>query len=241
MQPRNRVSPNRTFYFISHDLAIFAAQSGLRPSMSALPPSTPRRGTRRALHLRQVSNGSSEFVNSRPLTAASDTGTVNHDPAPPKPNVERRCNIWVHDENFSKDEVVLNLELFPDVKPGELMAVVALKNDSGVRDFVDKTQTSKTNGEYIVSIVPAEQGHSNPKSPVQSNGADVNHDVDLGKRYLFIAKDMSREMKAKQPSLEISVAKHVADVFALKHRSNVLVTTVSILAPAIAYPILIHS
>jgi DEP domain-containing protein 5 len=206
--------------------------------MSALTPSTPRRGTQRASHLRQVSNGSSEYVNSRPLTAASEYGTVDQDPVPLKPTVERRCNIWVHDENFSKDEVVLNLDLFPDVKPGELMAIVALKTDSGVRDFVDKAQTSKTNGEDIAPIVPAEQGHSNPKSPVQVNGTEVNHDVDLGKRYLFIAKDMSKEMKSKQPNLEISVAKHVADVFNLKHRSNVLVTTVSILAPATAYSIL---
>lgn len=194
--------------------------------MSALSPSTPRRGTQRASHLRQVSNGSSEYVNSRPLTAASEAGTVNHDPVPVKPIIERRCNIWVHDENFSKDEVVLNLDLFPDVAPGELMAIVALKTDSGARDFQDKAQTPKTNGEAIVPILPAERG---PKSPVQVNGTEVNYDVDLGKRYLFVAKDMPKEMKSKHAGLEVSVAKHVADVFSLKHRSNVLVSTVSIL------------
>jgi hypothetical protein len=166
------------------------------------------------------------------VTAASDAAAVQYDTVPPKPIVERRCNIWVHDESFSKDEVVLNLDLFGDVKPEELMAIVALKTDSGVRDFQDKAQASKTNGENIAPAAQAERSHANPKSPIQANGGEVNHDVDLGKRYLFIAKDMPKEMKIKQPSLEISVAKHIADVFSLKHRSNVLVTTVSNLLPS---------
>ncbi|KAG0652827.1 Vacuolar membrane-associated iml1 [Hyphodiscus hymeniophilus] len=197
--------------------------------MSTIPilPSTPRRGTQRASHLRHVSNGSSETMYSRPMTtAASDTGAVQHDPVSIKPIIERRCNIWVHDEGFSKDEVVLNMDLFPDVNSGELMAIVALKTDSGFRDFQDKAQTSRTNGEGGTPMSQSDRVHLNPKSPVQALGSVVNHDVDNAKRYLFIAKDMSKETKAKHPSLEISVAKHVADVFSLKHRSNVLVSTV---------------
>jgi hypothetical protein len=164
------------------------------------------------------------MYNSRPMTIASDAGTVQHDPVVLKPVIERRCNIWVHDESFSKDEVVINLDLFPDIKSGELMAIVALKTDSGVRDFQDKAQTLKTNGELTAPATQSDRGHLNT---VQLNGSEVNHDVDHGRRYLFIGKDMSKEMKAKQPNLEISVAKHVADMFSLKHRSNVLVTTVS--------------
>jgi hypothetical protein len=37
---------------------------------------------------------------------------------------------------------------------------------------------------------------------------------------------MTKEMRAKHSNLEISVAKHVADAFCLKHRSSVLITTV---------------
>ena len=164
---------------------------------------------------------------SRPVTTAASDAGIQLDPVALNPVLEWRCNIWVHDESFSKEEVVLNLDLFPDVKPGELMAIVALKTDSGIRDFQDKAQASKTNGESIAPIIESDRGSSNPKSPLQVNGSDVNHDVDNGKRYLFVATDMPREMKIRQPSLEISVAKHVADVFSLKHRSNVLVTTVS--------------
>ena len=161
------------------------------------------------------------------MTAASDAGTVQHDPAPLRPVIERRCNIWVHDESFSRDEVVINLDLFPDVESGWLMAIVALKTDSGIRDFQDKAQTSKLNGETGAPAPQPDRGHTNLKNPVQVNGSEGNHDINHSRRYLFIGKDMSKEMKAKQSGLEISVAKQVADVFGIKHRSNVLVTTVS--------------
>lgn len=193
--------------------------------MPPIIPTTPRHGTQRASHLRQVSNGSADIMfNSRPVTA-SDASTVQPDPTPSKVYVERRCSLWVHENGFSKDEVVLNLDLFPDVKPGELMAIVALKTDTGVRDFQDKVQTARKDVETLATAIQRERSGSNPRSPGPANGSEAKHDVDLGNRYLFIARDMPKEMKAKQPTLEVSVAKHIADVFCLKHRSNVLLTT----------------
>lgn len=194
--------------------------------MPPVIPTTPRRGTQRASHLREVSNGSADIMfNSRPVTA-SDASTVQPDSTPSKVHIERRCSLWVHEDGFSKDEVVLNLDLFPDVKPGELMAIVALKTDTGVRDFQDKAQTAKKDVETLATAMQRERSSSNPRSPGPANGSEAKHDVDLGNRYLFIAKDMPKEMKAKQPTLEVSLAKHIADVFCLKYRSNVLVTTV---------------
>jgi len=166
------------------------------------------------------------------MTAASDTGTAQYDPIPPKPTIERVCNLWVHDEGTSKDEVILNLDLFPDVKAEELMAIVALKTDSGIRDFQEKAQASKNDNDSLVTSAQSERSSSNPKSPSQANGKDIKHDVDLGKRYLFVAKDMSKEMKAKQSNLEVSVTKHIAEVFGFKNRSNVLLTTVRFPSPS---------
>ena len=194
--------------------------------MATVPPLTPRRGNQPS-HLRQVSNGSSEF-NSRPLTAASESGAVQHDPAPMKLPVERVCVLWNHDEGFSKEEVVINLDLFPEVKAGELLGIVALKTDSVVRDFQEKTAAPKKEVDTLATAMQRERSSSNPRSPGPVHDNHPKHNVDLGKRYLFIAKDMSKEMKTKQPKLEVSVAKHIADLFCLKHRSNVLITTVSI-------------
>ncbi|TGO15044.1 hypothetical protein BTUL_0045g00540 [Botrytis tulipae] len=195
--------------------------------MSTLLPLTPRRGIQRVSHLRQVSNGSSDNGTasaSRPVTSCSSTGTVQHDPIPLKLPVERRCNLWTHDEMFSKDEVVLNLDLFPDVKAGELMAIVALKTDSAFRDFQDKSALNRTDvdsgtasgqfGSYIWS----QSGHDH-------RGKGSKHDMGFGKRYLFLAKDMPNDLKLKQSALEVSLAKPIADVFNLKHRSNVILCT----------------
>ncbi len=200
--------------------------------MSPAPPpstSTPRRGTQRPSHLREVSNGSSDTtIMSRPVTAASDTGTIQHDPVLQRLAIERRCILWVHDEGFSKEEVVFNIDLFPEVRSGELMAIMALKTDSGLRDFQEKPQTSKRDSDTLATAMQRERSSSNPRSPgtVNGNGSDTKHDVDIWNRYLFVARDMPKDMKVKQPSLEVSVAKHIADAFGLKHRANVLLTTV---------------
>lgn len=161
------------------------------------------------------------------MTAGSDTGTVQHDPPSAKAVVERRCVLWVHDEAFSKEEVVLNLDLFPDVNPGDVMAIMALKTDSGVRDFQEMPQTTKREGEALPTPMQRERSASNSGSPGPTrHGSDARHDVEHGNRYLFVAKDMPTDLKAKQATLEISIAKHIADAFGLKHRSNVLLSTV---------------
>ena len=204
--------------------------------MSVVQPSTPRRDASRASHLRQVSNGSSDTqYTNRPATSTSSTGTIQHDPSPAKLPVERRCFLWVHEESSSKDDILLNLDLFPDVKPGELMAIVPLKTDSGVRDFQEQAQRIDVND--IGLSAPREMTNSNPGLPGVGSSGDLKHDVDLGKRYLFIVKDMARELKAKHPKLEISVLKNIADVFCLKNRSNVLLT-VSLQLPPTTEPAL---
>jgi len=163
---------------------------------------------------------------SRPATSASSTGTVQHDPAPLKIPVETRCTLWIHDESLSKEEVLLNLDLFPDVKAGELMAIIALKTDSGLRDLQEKTQPIRKDSDCLTVPVQRATSGSSPKV-LDSNGTSSRHDLDFGKRYLFIAKDMPKDLKLRQPGLEISVYKHIADAFSLKHRSSVLLSTVS--------------
>ncbi|OWP03142.1 vacuolar membrane-associated protein IML [Marssonina coronariae] len=195
---------------------------------SAAPPLTARRGTQRASHLRQVSNGSSEeTAASHPMIAGSDTGTVQREDLPLKTANEKRSVLWVHDEGFSKEEIVLNLDLVrPEVKVGSLMALTALKTDSGVREFKEKIQTSK-GSDNLGTTMERQRSSSNPGSPGADlgNTSDAKYEIDTWNRYLFIVKDMPKDMKAKHQGLEVSVAKHIADAFGLKHRSYVLLTT----------------
>lgn len=210
--------------------------------MSKILPSTPRRGAFRSSHLRQVSNGSvgssssntNTNTTSRPISISSDTGTAQYAPIPPKIPIEKRCNLSVHDEPFSKDEVVLNLDFIPGIKAGDLMAIVGLKTDTSVRDFQEKL-ASKKDVDYLNTTMQRERSGSNPKSPIHNTGSNSKHDVDHGKGYVFIAKDMPKDLKAKNPTLEVSILKHIADVFCFKHRSIVLLTEVSFFACALAF------
>lgn len=184
--------------------------------MSAAISATPRRGAPRPSHLRQVSNGSSET-----FQTDSSTGTaIQHASRPMKQTVVEKCTLWVHEKDFPNEDVVLNLDLFPTLKEGDLLAIVALKTDSSVRDFEDvKTGVSAaTNSDWNISNVGL---------PGKATATDAKYDVDLAKRYLFVAKDMKKDLKPKYPGLQISIAKHLADVFMLKHRSSVLLATVS--------------
>ncbi|KAH8808764.1 vacuolar membrane-associated protein-like protein IML1 [Xylogone sp. PMI_703] len=190
----------------------------------SLPPR--RRSNFASSNLREVSNESNEPLSpNRPVTATSSTGTIRHVPSPTASLVERKCILWTHDESFSKEDVIINLDLFPGVKPGELMAIMALKTDSGVRDFHDKAQTHKHELEALGLSLRRERSNSNSREGSELDGVKQNYDVDPSKRYLFIAKEMPKDLKNKLPSLEVSVSKNIADAFCLKLRSTVLLTT----------------
>lgn len=195
--------------------------------MSAASPATPRRGV--PLHLTQIPSLSrASFDTTREAARAhmddrSDTGSSGSNVL-----VERRCLLWVHDDHFSKEDVIINLDLFPphSVRPGELMAILPLKAGAGFRDVQEKRTPPSEMSDSPLASSPITPGHSDAR-PAGVGSAESQHDNAMGKRYLFAAREMSKEMKSRFPSLEISVAKHVADAFGFKSRSTVLVMLVS--------------
>lgn len=135
--------------------------------------------------------------------------------------------LSVHDELYERDDILINLDLFPDsIKPGDLVAIIALKTDCGVRDFQGKSPTPKKDGDNLGPPMQREGSSSYSNAPSDSV-SDSQYDVDHEKRYFFVVKDMTKEQKSKQPHTEISIVKHVADAFGFKNRSTVLLTTVS--------------
>ena len=147
--------------------------------------------------------------------SASTHSTVKEEK---RARMERRCTVAVN-EGYSRDEVLLNLDLVGgDVKPGALMCITVLRDDirkpsaghSGV-----KKQAQDQNGEA---------------SPAQGNADSPN------KKYVFVAKDMSQEMKVRQPKVEVYVVKHIADAFGMKKGSPVLLTMVWKYHPEALHP-----
>lgn len=190
----------------------------------SIRPVTPRRAVARSSHLRKVSNGSSSIatpthIPSRASTpgAAPTIGTVNRDV------VERRGALSVHDELQEKENVLINLDIFGDcLKPGDLVAVVPSRSESDVRDFQANTPPPRKDAESLGPPMQRERS----SSKASDNTSESQYGPDHEKRYFVVVKDMTKEQKAKQPHTEISIAKHIADVFGFKNRSTVLLTTV---------------
>jgi hypothetical protein len=158
---------------------------------------------------------------SRPQTSSSSNSKARE-------VFERRVVIWVHDEQFSKEDVVLNLDVFPRdrVKPGDLMAIIGLRSDVTRQQLLDLA--ARKIAESLSGSLLPNPGATDRKSSEDSNSIDGRRDLDLERRYLFAVKDMTLEMKAKYPNLEISVAKHIGDAFNFKRHAGVLLTTVSV-------------
>lgn len=165
-------------------------------------------------------------------TLASHSDYTPHSPmmersSEGKAPIGQRCMLWLHDEAFSKDDVMIDLNMFPPgtVKPGDVMAIIALKTDTGIRDFQDAGLGTKRNADFSSSFVP-ESLIPEFRLPKDGIGKETQHDVNPDKRYLFAVKEMTTEQKIKHSNLQISVAKHIAQAFGFKPRANVLLTRV---------------
>ncbi|CAK7262906.1 vacuolar membrane-associated protein iml1 [Sporothrix epigloea] len=134
----------------------------------------------------------------------------------PLPVFERTCTVTVN-ESFAPDEVLLNLDHFDDgVQPGQLIAIDVLPDQR-----------------YGQNAANASSGNSNTATPGGTGDNAGPPGRDAGHRYLFIVKDMPKELKARHPTVEIYVAKRVADAFGMKKGSTVLLTPVDASNPAI--------
>src|ERR1700722_4834583 len=105
-----------------------------------------RRVSSTRLHRRATSASSEDTVR-----GASDDpqlqGKSIHDPSAPKPEL---ASLWVHDESFSKDEVLVNPDTFHHVRvaAGDLIQIVALRTSLEVRDFEKSSVVSLTDSEH---------------------------------------------------------------------------------------------
>ena len=163
----------------------------------------------RASHLRQMSTGSSTTFHSAVQAEVTVPRAHVESTAPqarPRSSVRLLCNLSVHDENFSTEDVVLNLAHFPgsDVKIGTLMQLTALKGtvEPSVHDRKLQNAVQKP---MVVTDVQAEN-------------------IDVNRHHVFTAKAITGEMLAKQPNVQISISRHVEHASGFDKGSQVLVS-----------------
>ncbi|OCL07076.1 hypothetical protein AOQ84DRAFT_389755 [Glonium stellatum] len=153
--------------------------------------------------------------------------------------VQKTCTLWIHDENFSKDEVVFNVDKFTEVPiaSGSLARILALKQTTAVRDFQTTLKTASVDsrqpkadeaqrGSIPETRLKKARRHS-VTITLDENGIPIpgGRDVDPQKSYVFVTKLMSQEQKAKYPNLQVSISETIAKVFGFRNRMQIVVTT----------------
>ena len=122
--------------------------------------------------------------------------------------------LWVHDEAFSKAEVLIHPGLIrPSLTLDTFIEVTASRIPSDVRDF----ETSKSDGE------PRERQSKGFDNHIESSHDPPEPDPDAVIRFLCVPQIAKAELLAKHPKLQISIAKATAARFELHNRSQVQV------------------
>lgn len=170
-------------------------------------PSAPRRGRpwSRLRQARASSPDRSSVDSPASPRSVSTHSTVKESRTQPR---ERYCVVGII-AGYVKDEVLLNFDrLGPDFKPDTLMGITALRGDTSKTTYgsVNK-QSWDYQGTGRRNISPSDQDYT-------SN------------RYVFVAKDMPKEMKLRQPDVDVLVATHIADAFGMKRGSQVILAPV---------------
>lgn len=171
--------------------------------------SNPRASASRGLpfrssHLRQVSTGSS-MTGQHGLTnsglealrsSANFAGWAKSSNAP----VRRLCSLWIHDESFSTEDVLVNLSQFPTdkINIGDLLQIMAI--DESNKDTLDVNQFQSPS-----SNRGKKKDFSRDGEPSGIRGTPHFNELrfDLSKRHVFVVKATSLEQNLKQPGLQV--------------------------------------
>jgi hypothetical protein len=137
------------------------------------------------------------------------------------------ASVWVHDENFSKDEVLVNPDTFHHVSfaAGDLVQIVALKSSLEIRDFENSSGVSLTEGDDPLDPKNTSNDEDNVSSALAS-GNGGSFDVDDNTKYFFIANPFPADLKAKHPSLQVSLNSSIASIFGFRNRAQMAVSKV---------------
>ncbi|KAK3318544.1 hypothetical protein B0H66DRAFT_242522 [Apodospora peruviana] len=183
------------------------------------PPAGPGKPPNWSSHLRQFSRTSVERPLEPPRSpdTVSSNSTIRDRPASTRSRVERRRYTVTVNESFARDEVLLNLDLVgDDAKPGSLMAIDVLRPES------EKSAQNAQTKQHIHDRAKDALSAGNTRPPETEP-----------QPYIFVVKDMPKELKARYPTVEVYVAKHIADVFGMKKGSQVTLTPIDANNPVI--------
>lgn len=194
------------------------SHSNFNSNNSTTSPTSSRRGP--LSHLRQLSRTSFDKVSLGSAPRSPDTVSSNSTVRNgPKRIAPRTCTVAINESLIpTRDEVLLNLELLGgDIKPGSLMSIVPVKSEQ------DRTASSNYGSTKAALLHRTNTGGGGSDDPSK----------DPSKRYIFVVKDMTKEVRARNPTIEVLVAKHVGDAFGMRKGTQVTLAPVDDEAPAL--------
>jgi hypothetical protein len=133
--------------------------------------------------------------------------------------VQKVCTLWIHEDKFSKEDVVFNGDKFPELPatPGSLIRILRLKGLTSVRDFqspnthaaakdVSQTKADNSSKESTHETRSRRTRRGSVVLTLDENGQPIpgGRDVDSEKSYIFVAKPMPADLKSKYPNLHVS-------------------------------------
>ncbi|KAJ5102712.1 Vacuolar membrane-associated protein iml1 [Penicillium argentinense] len=182
------------------------------------------RGPMRQSHLRQVSAASLETVS----TMQSSMETAGRDPGPtPDERIVRlstsltrhQCTLWVHDETFSREEILLNPSALGEsgVQVGDVVEILPVRAAG---------DTVHSGLKPDINVKTARESHPDLNTSSQTDSR-LKFKTPLQTRCLFVVKPMPPDIKARNPRLEISITNSVANIFGFKNRTQILLSIVN--------------
>lgn len=128
--------------------------------------------------------------------------------------------IWVHDDAFSKDDVLINPSIFDGLEPSSnhLVEIAGLKSASEIRDF-------QTNVDEADAEANKEDGQSLGRQT--SRESQDAFETDNRTKCLLSLRPLPEEIKTKHPSMQISITGTIASAFGFRNRSQVVASLVS--------------
>ncbi|KAF2268804.1 hypothetical protein CC78DRAFT_613045 [Lojkania enalia] len=155
----------------------------------------------------------------------------------PHTRVQKVCTLLTHDENVSKEDVIFNSEKFPELpaSPDSLIQIVALKQATAIRDFHTTSKNLAKDAGYSRTDDGSRDSfleHHSRKGrrgsvmmTIDENGSLVpgGRDIDPDKSYIFVAKPLPADLRAKSSNLHVSISEKIAKVFGFRHRMQVVV------------------
>ncbi|KAJ9495558.1 vacuolar membrane-associated protein iml1 [Exophiala xenobiotica] len=146
---------------------------------------------------RRTSSGSTVKVATKTQSGLTD-GPLSAQATPPV-----RAALWVHDDNFSPEDVLINETCLEgsDIREGSLIEIFPEKETSDVRDFQSPTNTTE-------------------RVKIDANSVSEP-------RYLCITKFAPAELTARQAGLQVSIKGNIATTFGLRSRSQVWIVPAS--------------